>query len=197
MPQSDPSIISTYNNPTASCTAIATEQVIYIKRMPFPDGLVPSTWLLLVVASVVFFVAGMLCLVKGQRNASQVSQIVHVGGVANLMMAFVGFSISVIVLAGFRRSGLSRDFFALFDREHVSSVLPWVVAFGALFFIGNMLFFNGLVLAPNAGYARAVMTIEVVAMSMLTALFFGSEITLQALIGIVFILTGVSLVSFS
>jgi len=167
-----------------------------------------ASWVPHTLGSVVFFVSGMLCLVKA-RSVNETS--VHAqteredngggfGGAANLVMALVSATVSLVALGVLFASGSTPAIYREFTRLTAGgistrTVLPWVVAFGVLFFVGNLLFFEGLVRAPNAGYARAVMSVEVVLMTVLTALLFGSQLSWQAFLGVVIVVTGIITVS--
>ena len=154
-----------------------------------------KSWVFLVGISIVFFVSGMLSLVKAQKNIDD-SIVNNIGVSATILMSFVGTIISAVFLTVGKDWNISRGFFALFqEKSMVKGVLPWAIGFGILFFLGNVFFFKGLTSAPNAGYARAVMSIEVVAMTLLSGLLFGSSISWSALVGIALIISGVSLVS--
>lgn len=156
-----------------------------------------TTWVLSVLFSVSLFVCGMLSLIKAERNNIHLSPSAYPIGVsANITMAVVSLILAVTFVL------VSRDFrehnmWPLLLHEHERrDVLPWLVLFGTLFFVANMVYFNGLVQAPNAGYARALMTVEIVILTLLSAWIFGSDVgTIQAL-GIVLVTIGAIMVSF-
>jgi len=151
-----------------------------------------APWVFEVLASVVLFVTGMLCLVKAQRNYNH--NRVSIGRQANLLMAFVAAALALLVLAA--SSNIRSGFAAVFREPHLRrSVLPWMLAFGALFFAGNMVFFSGIVSAPNPGYARALMTLEVALLTLLSAWLFGSHLSARQGAGIVLVILGAALVS--
>lgn len=148
-------------------------------------------WVLQILASVVAFVSGMLCLVKGGRNLSAQKGKMAIGNSANIILAFVSTFLAFILLAV---SHVRRDELA----QIVSlkeSVLPWVLAFAVLFFLGNTTFFDGLVNAPNPGLARAFMTIEIAALAIFSWLLFDAPISWLKALGIVLVTIGAILVS--
>lgn len=153
-------------------------------------------WIAAVLLAVAFFVTGMLCLVKAQRVRSQMGAAKRSLGIyANFMMAFLSAVLALVAIGVSKeyREGFGEIFTTPVQRWYV---LPWIIAFGALFFLGNMLYFDGLVSAPNAGYARALMTVEVIALTLLAALLFGDEIEVRQFIGAVLVSVGAVLVSF-
>lgn len=98
-------------------------------------------WVSQVLLSVVMFVTGMLCLVRARRNlggrpGGSPAQTDSIGVPANFIMAFVSTLLALLVL------GLSRTHRRDLQRvvERRDDVLPWIVAFAALFFTGNMFF---------------------------------------------------------
>lgn len=145
-------------------------------------------WTAQILISVVAFVSGMLCLVKAGQNYGSASLI---GAPANLVMAFVSSLIALGLLAasGTRREQLYRIVTSGPD------VALWTLGFAVLFFVGNMFFFDGLVSAPNAGFARALMTVEVGALAVMSWLLFGAPLPLSKVAGIVLVVIGAVLVS--
>lgn len=151
-------------------------------------------WTAKVLLAVAFFVSGMLCLVQAQRVHARLGGGYTLGPHANVVMTLVGAVIALFIVS------LSTDVGAqtrhLFSESRLRTrVVPWVIAFGLLFFVGNMVFFDGLVEAPNAGYARALMTVEVVALTVLSALLFGDAFMLRQVMGVVAVVIGAVLVS--
>lgn len=160
------------------------------------------TWVLSVLFSVALFVSGMLSLVKAERNHASFSKRTSpspsaypIGVSANITMSVVSVILAAVFVTlsqNFRENNM----WPLLYREHERrNVLPWLVLFGTLFFLGNMVYFDGLVKAPNAGYARALMTVEIVILTFLTAWIFGYEIGAVQIAGIVLVTVGAVLVS--
>lgn len=149
------------------------------------------SWVSEVLVSVAAFVAGMLCLVKAGRNMRTTQSAATIGTSANFVMAFVSsvLALGILAASGARR----RELYGILSST--TEVLPWVLAFAVLFFVGNMFFFNGLVNAPNAGYARALMTVEVGALAIMSWLLFGSPLSVQKSVGIVLVVVGAIAVS--
>jgi uncharacterized membrane protein len=109
-------------------------------------------------------------------------------------MAFVSSLLAIVLLQGFAR--YRTPFVELISDEFERrEVLPWIITFGTLFFLGNMVYFNGIVKAPNAGYARALMTVEIILLTLLTALFFGSSLSARQVVGIFLVTVGAVVVS--
>ena len=157
-----------------------------------------TSWVLSVLFSVALFVCGMLSLIKAERNNTHLSHpsAYPIGVSANITMAVTSLILAVAFVS------MSRDFREhnmrplLLDDHERRDVLPWLVLFGTLFFVANMVYFNGLVQAPNAGYARALMTVEIIILTLLSAWMFGSDVgTIQA-VGIVLVTLGAIMVSF-
>lgn len=115
-----------------------------------PPLLLPAmNWVGQVLLAVAFCVTGMLCSVQAQRVQARVRSAAGcdeyaIGAVANMVMSVVTVLIVLIILA-VPTHLRSRFGHLVVDREQRRSVLPWVVAFGVLFFLGNMVFFDGLV----------------------------------------------------
>jgi len=147
-------------------------------------------WVAQILISVVAFVSGMLCLVKAGRNMG-VNKSMSIGSSANIIMAFVSsvLAIGLLAISNVRRTELNH-IISLWN-----TVLPWVIAFAVLFFIGNMVFFNGLVNAPNAGLARALMTVEIGALAILSWVFFDAPLSWIKISGIILVSVGAILVS--
>ena len=151
-------------------------------------------WVLQILTSVIAFVSGMLCLVRASRNmkASDPSKkTMAIGIPANIVMAFISSILALCLLAvsAKQREDLT-DVIRLWK-----SVLPWVIGFAILFFLGNLFFFEGLVKAPNPGFARALMTIEVGALAILSWFLFDAPLSLMKILGILFVSVGAVLVS--
>lgn len=147
-------------------------------------------WVTQVLISVVAFVSGMLCLVKAGRNMDAMRS-VTIGSSANIIMAFVSsvIAIGLLTVSDVRRNELGHII------SEWKTVLPWVIAFAILFFLGNMVFFNGLVNAPNAGLARALMTVEIGALAILSWVFFDAPLPWIKIGGIILVSVGAVLVS--
>lgn len=149
--------------------------------------------------SAAFFVTGILALKQGQ-NADDEDR-GPLGQVPNIMMVYVGSAIATVLLV-LDGTARSRVWQLLTPRSGAgypfwtpTPSLLWVLLFAVAFFLGNMLFFQALIDAPNPGYARALMTIEVVAVTLLSVVLFGSRLTLRHVVGITAICTGVAIVS--
>ncbi len=71
----------------------------------------------------------------------------------------------------------------------------WLIVSGIIIFISYFYLFRGSVTAPNPGYARALLTIDLVMLTILSVVLFGSPISLTSVIGMILILFGIGLVS--
>lgn len=74
-------------------------------------------------------------------------------------------------------------------------VSKWLIITGLLIFISYFYLFRGSVTAPNPGYARALLTIDLVMLTVLSALLFGSPISMTSILGMILIISGILLVS--
>lgn len=150
------------------------------------------TWVLQILISVVAFVSGMLCLVYASKNMRKNDSSRNTIGIsANIVMAFVSsvLALGLLAISAERRKDLTNVI------RSWKSVLPWVLGFAVLFFLGNMLFFEGLVRAPNAGLARALMTVEVCALAILSWFLFDAPLSWMKITGVIFVSVGAVLVS--
>lgn len=149
-------------------------------------------WIYQTLIAVLFFVTAMLCLVKAQRNKSKNSQ--PIGPIVNIMMVFISTLLSIILLL-FSSSHKDRFVNLFQDKNQRTNILPWIMAFGTLFFFGNMLFFDALVNAPNAGLPRAIMTTELIFITFMSYWLFDQKISLKQGLGIIFVIIGALLIS--
>ncbi len=74
-------------------------------------------------------------------------------------------------------------------------VSKWLILSGLIIFIGYFYLFRGSVTAPNHGYARALLTIDLVMLTILSAILFGAPISLTSILGMFLIICGIVLVS--
>ena len=87
------------------------------------------------------------------------------------------------------RNDIIRDF-QRFD------IIKWVILSGVLVFVSYFFLFRGSINSPNLGYARALLTIDIIILTILSALLFGAPISMMSVIGMVLILAGVLLISY-
>lgn len=157
-----------------------------------------ASWVTTVLTSVVFFVIGILSLKQADRAFGDVraSPRPSLGPIANVMLVFVGAILGFLVLAV---DASTRKVFVDFFAHPASRtrVLPWIILFAVAMFVGNALFFVGLVQAPNPGYARAVMSVEVVAVTLLSTVLFDARLTTTGIIGVICVAVGVVLLTTS
>jgi drug/metabolite transporter (DMT)-like permease len=74
-------------------------------------------------------------------------------------------------------------------------VSKWAMLSGLLIFISYFFLFRGSVTSPNLGYARSVLTIDIVMLTVFSAILFGAPISLSSIIGMCLIICGILLVS--
>ncbi len=74
-------------------------------------------------------------------------------------------------------------------------VSKWLMITGLLIFVSYFYLFRGSVTSPNLGYARALLTLNLVMLTILSALLFNSPISLPAVLGMVLIISGIILIS--
>jgi len=125
-----------------------------------------------------------------------------IGLAANIVMAYVGAALGTVLLlthadtrARFRSLFSSSSSGGTSAAYSFSSPLLWVLLFGAASFVGNALFFQAVTDAPNPGYARALVAVDVVALTLLSVAFFGSRLTLSDGLGVAAVCGGIALIS--
>ena len=74
-------------------------------------------------------------------------------------------------------------------------ISKWIIISGVCVFISYYFLFRGSVNAPNLGYARSILTIDIIFLTICSALLFGAPISLKAVLGMAFIIIGILLVS--
>lgn len=74
-------------------------------------------------------------------------------------------------------------------------VSKWLILSGIIIFISYFYLFRGSVTAPNPGYARGVLTIDLVMLTILSAILFGAPISMTSVLGMLLIIIGIMLVS--
>ncbi len=75
-------------------------------------------------------------------------------------------------------------------------ISKWIILSGLCILISYFYLFRGSVNAPNMGYARSVLTIDIIILTLCSALFFGAPISLTSFLGMICIIIGILLVSF-
>jgi len=136
------------------------------------------------IVAVLLFVAGILSLTKANDYYPHGS----IGVYGNIV-----FSLTLGALAVASLPFTGQRLTELYRTDYRIIILLFV--FGAAFFIGNSFFFQGLTQAPNPGYTRALMTLEVVLLTVISALLFGKPISWQKAIGVLITVVGVVVVS--
>ncbi len=106
-----------------------------------------------------------------------------------LLSLIMGF-LAVITLIFFpkTRNNIIKDF------QNIA-VIKWIIISGICVFISYFFLFRGTITAPNLGYARGVLAIDLILLTLCSALFFNNKISITAIIGMIFILFGIMLIS--
>jgi multidrug transporter EmrE-like cation transporter len=98
--------------------------------------------------------------------------------------------LAMLVLIFFRetRNNVINDFKKIENTK-------WIILSGLLIFISYFFLFRGSVNSPNLGYARSILTIDIIMLTVCSAILFGSPISFSSIIGMLFIISGIILVS--
>lgn len=100
--------------------------------------------------------------------------------------------------------GLSALLLLLFVKETRNNIIndlknikvsKWLILSGLIIFISYFYLFRGSVTAPNPGYARGVLTIDLVMLTILSAILFSAPISMISVLGMLLIISGIILVS--
>jgi drug/metabolite transporter (DMT)-like permease len=100
--------------------------------------------------------------------------------------------------------GLSALLLLIFVKETRDNIIndlknikisKWLILSGLIIFISYFYLFRGSVTAPNPGYARGVLTIDLVMLTILSAILFGAPISMTSVLGMLLIIIGIILVS--
>ncbi len=75
-------------------------------------------------------------------------------------------------------------------------IMKWLILGGILVFISYFFLFRGSINSPNLGYARALLTIDIIILTILSSLLFGSNISFISIVGMILILSGVLVISY-
>lgn len=145
-------------------------------------------WYYEIIIAVTFFSAAILSMIKAEKNFGKSN---NVGIASNLVFSLVAGALALLVITTIhhQRSSLMQ----IFNR---TDVYPWVILFGILFFLGNYFYYAGITKAPNAGYARALASLEVVMVAIGAILIFNDQISWKGAIGIALTILGVIIISF-
>jgi drug/metabolite transporter (DMT)-like permease len=74
-------------------------------------------------------------------------------------------------------------------------ISKWIIISGILIFFGYYFLFKGSMNAPNMGYARAILSFDLILLTLSSIILFNSKIQLIPMIGIFMILFGIILIS--
>ncbi len=98
------------------------------------------------------------------------------------------FAIISLLLFSKLRNNIIKDF------QNID-VTKWFIISGFFIFIGYLFLFRGSINAPNLGYARGVLAIDLILLTLSSIILFNSKIQLIPIIGILMILFGIILIS--
>lgn len=76
-----------------------------------------------------------------------------------------------------------------------TKVSKWLIISGLIIFVSYFYLFRGSVTAPNPGYARGLLTIDLVMLTILSAILFDAPISITSVLGMLLIISGIILVS--
>ena len=79
-------------------------------------------------------------------------------------------------------------------QEFPSKLLVPTACIGVLIFINYIIFVRALRVAPNAGYAKAVINMNVISVAILSYYLFGSHLNAKSLVGLVLMVLGMVLI---
>jgi len=136
-------------------------------------------WLQKTLASCVLFVGGLLVLSAAGKKYD-------LAWSPNVIFGLVSGIVSLIALSFPSIRGEISE-----SRE----ALPMLVCFGLAFALGNFLFFSAVSEAPNPGFPRAVLSLELILTMLLSAFLFGSELKTRDVGAVIMILVGVVIIS--
>jgi len=164
-------------------------------RRDAPSSSSPA-WIAKTLVAAACFVIALLAL-KRAASTKDTSSPQPIGLAANVVMAYVGAALGTVLLL--THADTRARFRSLFSSSSsggtFSSPLLWVLLFGAASFVGNALFFQAVTDAPNPGYVRALVAVDVVALTLLSVAFFGSRLTLSDGLGVAAVCGGIALIS--
>lgn len=144
-------------------------------------------WIIdIVIASI--FVTGSYLTVKyaSIKNNNHQGLVERAFIIISLTMGFLG--VLALILFPETRNNIIKDIIKIDSSK-------WIMLSGLLIFISYFFLFRGSINSPNVGYARAVLTIDIVMLTILSALLFGAHISLTAIFGMFLIICGVIVVS--
>lgn len=76
-----------------------------------------------------------------------------------------------------------------------TNVIKWIILSGVCVFISYFFLFRGTIKAPNLGYARGILAIDLILLTICSVLFFNSKLSFTAIVGMLFIIFGIALIS--
>jgi uncharacterized membrane protein len=88
-----------------------------------------------------------------------------------------------------------------YDKKHIEKLfstdkITWglLLGFAVMYFVASMIYFTAVNEASNPGYARALMSLEVIGLVVLSSLFLRSKVDFMKMIGVVLVISGSVLV---
>jgi drug/metabolite transporter (DMT)-like permease len=77
------------------------------------------------------------------------------------------------------------------------NVIKWIILSAICIFVSYFFLFRGTITAPNLGYARGILAIDLILLTLCSVLFFNAKISIMAIVGMLFIIFGIVLISIS
>lgn len=141
-------------------------------------------WVVSTLIAVSLFICGLLSLKKAGTLKSNGS----IGWLGNIIFSLVLGALALSTVLVFSS-----------QREQVyqlnRNTILWLILFGVFFFCGNAFFFKGITSSDNPGLARALMTLEVVGLTIGSWFLFNESINNVQILGILLVVLGAILVS--
>jgi drug/metabolite transporter (DMT)-like permease len=75
------------------------------------------------------------------------------------------------------------------------NVIKWIILSAICVFVSYFFLFRGTITAPNLGYARGILAIDLILLTLCSVLFFDAKISIMAIIGMLFIIFGIVFIS--
>jgi uncharacterized membrane protein len=137
-----------------------------------------------------------------------IASVLITGSYLTLKYASIKSNNNDVAERGFIIISLSMGFFALllllFVKETRNNIIndlkntkvsKWLILSGLIIFISYFYLFRGSVTAPNPGYARGLLTIDLVMLTISSVILFGAPISITSVLGMLLIISGIILVS--
>jgi len=101
-----------------------------------------------------------------------------------------GLALVTLIFFPKTRNNIIKDF------QNIN-VIKWIILSGICIFVSYFFLFRGTITAPNLGYARGILAIDLILLTLCSVLFFDDKISIMAILGMLFIIFGIVLISIS